>query len=156
MALMRAVAAMLIMIVASSAAAGGIELRQFDDPVMQARYHDLTAAMRCPLCENQAIGDSNAPIAADMRDRVYQLLQEGRSDIEIVDYMVQRFGEYILYNPRLENRTYLLWGLPIALVMLGALVVLLMIRARRNASSKALSAEERQRVEALINRKRPS
>ncbi|MGO2242769.1 MAG: cytochrome c-type biogenesis protein [Halomonas sp.] len=156
MALMRAVAAMLIMIVAFSAAAGGIELRQFDDPVMQARYHDLTATMRCPLCENQAIGDSNAPIAADMRDRIYQLLQEGRSDIEIVDHMVQRFGEYILYNPRLENRTYLLWGLPIALVILGALVVLLMIRARRNASAKALSAEERQRVEALINRKRPS
>ncbi|WP_235041447.1 cytochrome c-type biogenesis protein [Vreelandella profundi] len=156
MALIRVVAAMMIMIIASSAAAGGIELRQFDDPVMQARYYDLTAAMRCPLCENQAIGDSNAPIAADMRDRVYQLLQEGRSDIEIVDHMVQRFGEYILYNPRLENRTYLLWGLPIALVLLGALVVVLMVRARRNASAKALSAEERQRVEALVNRKRSS
>ena len=91
-----------------------------------------------------------------MRERVYQLLQEGQSDIEIVNHMVQRFGEYILYNPRLESRTYLLWGLPIALVLLGALVVVLMIRARRNASAKALSAEERQRIDALINRKRSS
>jgi cytochrome c-type biogenesis protein CcmH len=120
---------------------------------MEKRYRDLTASMRCPLCENQAIDDSDAPISADMRERVYQLLQDGQSDIEIVNHMVQRFGEYILYNPRLESRTYLLWGLPIALVLLGALVVVLMIRARRHASAKALSAEERRRIEALINRK---
>ena len=78
------------------------------------------------------------------------------SDIEIINHMVQRFGEYILYNPRLENRTYLLWGLPIGLVVLGMLVVVLMVRARRNASAKALSAEERARLDALINRERSS
>ena len=153
MALMRTMAALLLLVIAFGAAAGGIELREFDDPVMEKRYHDLTASMRCPLCENQAIDDSDAPISADMRDRVYQLLQDGQSDIEIINHMVQRFGEYILYNPRLESRTYLLWGLPIALVLLGAMVVVLMIRARRNASAKALSAEERQRIDALTNRK---
>jgi cytochrome c-type biogenesis protein CcmH len=149
-------AALLLLITACSAVAAGIELRQFDDPVMEKRYHDLTGSMRCPLCENQAIDDSDAPISGDMRDRVYLLLQDGQSDIEIINHMVQRFGEYILYNPRLEGRTYLLWGLPIALVLLGAIVVVLMIRARRNASAKALSAEERHRIDALINRKRPS
>jgi len=156
MALMRTMAALLLLVIAFGAAAGGIELREFDDPVTEKRYRDLTASMRCPLCENQAIDDSDAPISGDMRERVYQLLQDGQSDIEIVNHMVQRFGEYILYNPRLESRTYLLWGLPIALVLLGALVVVLMIRARRNASAKALSAEERQRIDALINRKRSS
>lgn len=156
MALMRTLAILTLLAMTSGAVAGGIELRQFDDPVMETRYHDLTASMRCPLCENQAIGDSDAPISGDMRDRVYLLLQDGQSDIEIVDHMVQRFGEYILYNPRLENRTYLLWGLPIALVLLGAMVVIMMIRARRNASAKALSVEERRRIDALINRKRPS
>lgn len=156
MALRRAMAALLLLVIAFGAAAGGIELREFDDPVMEKRYRDLTTSMRCPLCENQAIGDSDAPISADMRERVYQLLQDGQSDIEIINHMVQRFGEYILYNPRLENRTYLLWGLPIGLVLLGAIVVVLMIRARRNASAKALSPEERQRIEALTNRKRSS
>lgn len=156
MALMRTMAALLLLVLAFGAVAGGIELREFDDPVMEKRYNDLTASMRCPLCENQAIDDSDAPISGDMRDRVYQLLQDGQSDIEIINHMVQRFGEYILYNPRLESRTYLLWGLPIALVLLGAMVVVLMVRARRNASAKTLSAEERQRIDALTNRKRSS
>jgi cytochrome c-type biogenesis protein CcmH len=156
MALIRSFATILILMFSAGALAGGIEVREFDDPVMEKRYRDLTASMRCPLCENQAIDDSDAPISGDMRDRVYLLLQDGQSDIEIVDHMVQRFGEYILYNPRLENRTYLLWGLPIALVLLGTVVVIMMVRARRNASAKALNAEERARLDALINRERSS
>ncbi|GEK51796.1 cytochrome c-type biogenesis protein [Vreelandella venusta] len=156
MALIRLMLTVALLTLASGALAGGIEIREFDDPVMEQRYHDLTASMRCPLCENQAINDSDAPISADMRERVYQLLQDGQSDIEIVNHMVQRFGEYILYNPRLENRTYLLWGLPLGLVMLGVVVVVMMVRARRNASAKALSAEERARLDALINRERSS
>ncbi|PRY65162.1 cytochrome c-type biogenesis protein CcmH [Vreelandella songnenensis] len=144
-----------LVLTALSAAAGGIEVREFDDPLLAQRYHDLTASMRCPLCENQAIGDSDAPISADMRERVYRMLQEGRADSEIINHMVERFGDYILYNPRLESRTYLLWGLPVGLGVVGCLVVVLVVRARRNASAKALSAEERARLDALIDR-RPS
>ncbi|MEA2118939.1 cytochrome c-type biogenesis protein [Halovibrio sp. HP20-50] len=153
MALIRLILALTMLVMASGAVAAGIELREFDDPVKEKRYHDLTSSMRCPLCENQAIDDSDAPISADMRERVYRLIEDGQSDTEIINHMVQRFGEYILYNPRLENRTYLLWGLPFALVLLGVVIVVLMIRARRHASAKALSAEERQRIDALINRK---
>jgi cytochrome c-type biogenesis protein CcmH len=138
----------------STALAGGIEVRDFDNPVQKERYRDLTLSMRCPLCENQAIGDSDAPISGDMRDRVYTLLQDGKSDTEIVGYMVRRFGEYILYNPRLENRTYLLWGIPVALLLAGVLLVVLVVRARRNASAASLSARERARLDELINRKR--
>ena len=128
----------------------------FDGPAMEESYKDLTASMRCPLCENQAIDDSDAPISADMRERVYRLLQDGQSDTEIINHMVTRFGEYILYNPRLDNRTYLLWGIPAALVLSGTLLVVLLVRARRNASAAALSAEERARLDELINRKRSS
>ncbi len=156
MALIRMLSVAFVLMFSASAIAGGIEVREFDDPVTEKRYRDLTASMRCPLCENQAIDDSDAPISADMRERVYLLLQDGQSDIEIIDHMVQRFGDYILYNPRLENRTYLLWGLPIGLVVIGFTVVVLMIRARRHASAKALSAEERARLDALINRERSS
>lgn len=130
------------------------EMRQFDDPVTEQRYRDLTASLRCPKCENQAIDDSESPIAEDMRDRVYALLQDGRADVEILNFMVDRFGDYVLYNPRLEGRTYLLWGLPGALVLLGGLLVMLIVRSRRHASASALSREERERLDALINRER--
>lgn len=143
-----------VVLVPLLAQAGGIEVRQFDDPVTERRYQELTATLRCPKCQNQAIGDSDSPIAGDMRERVYLLLQDGRSDKEILDFMVRRFGDYVLYNPRLEGRTLLLWGLPAALVLLGALVVVLMVRARRRASASRLSAEERARLDALINRER--
>ncbi|TDX29873.1 cytochrome c-type biogenesis protein CcmH [Modicisalibacter xianhensis] len=143
----------LSMLVAGAVTAA-IEVRQFDDPVLQQRYDSLAASLRCPKCANQAIGDSDSPIAGDMRERVALLLEEGRSDREIQDYMIDRFGEYVLYNPRLTDRTWLLWGLPAVLVVLGAAVIALIVRARRNASNRALSAEERQRLEALINRER--
>lgn len=156
MALIRIIAAAILLTFALIAAAGGIELREFDDPVLAQRYHDLTASMRCPLCENQAIGDSDSPISGDMRERVYEMLQDGRSDSEIVSHMVERFGDYILYNPRLEKRTYLLWGLPMGLGVLGLVLLMLIIRARRKSSAKALSAEERARLDALIQRRRSS
>lgn len=158
MALMRRslalVAALLLLVLAGTAQAAAIELREFDDPVMEERYRDLTASLRCPTCQNQAINDSDAPVSGDMRDRVYELLQDGRSDIEIRSHMVERFGDYVLYNPRLEGRTLLLWGLPAGLALLGLVVVGLLVRSRRNASARALSDEERARLDALINRER--
>ncbi|GHC23933.1 cytochrome c-type biogenesis protein [Aidingimonas halophila] len=148
----RCLAVICLSLVAGMAVAD--EVREFGHPVMEQRYRELTASLRCPKCENQAIDDSNSPVSADMRDRVYALLQEGRSDREIQDFMVDRFGDYVLYNPRLEGRTYLLWGLPAVLVVVGAIVVLLIVRARRRASAQALSADERARLNELIDRER--
>ncbi|MEC7296195.1 MAG: cytochrome c-type biogenesis protein, partial [Pseudomonadota bacterium] len=91
MAIIRWIVTAMLLATAGSVMAGGIEVREFDDPVLEKRYRDLTASMRCPLCENQAIDDSDAPISADMRERVYVLLNEGRADIEIINHMVQRF-----------------------------------------------------------------
>ncbi|MCE8003936.1 cytochrome c-type biogenesis protein [Billgrantia ethanolica] len=145
---------MLTLLMASTLQAGAIEVREFDDPVMEQRYRSLTASLRCPTCENQAINDSDAPVSRDMRDRVYMMLMDGRADMEIRDHMVERFGNYVLYNPRLEGRTFLLWGLPAGLVLAGGVLVALVVRARRNASARELSAEERARLESLINRGR--
>ncbi|PWV79788.1 cytochrome c-type biogenesis protein [Halomonas sp. A11-A] len=155
MALMRnLITTLALLLMAGLAQAAAIEVREFDDPVLEQRYRSLTASLRCPTCENQAINDSDAPVSGDMRDRVYLLLHEGVSDIEIRDHMVQRFGDYVLYNPRLEGRTFLLWGLPAGLVLLAALLVVLIVRSRQNASAQALTAEERARLQALINRER--
>ncbi|MBY5927884.1 cytochrome c-type biogenesis protein CcmH [Halomonas denitrificans] len=136
--------------------AEAIEVRRFESAVTEQRYQSLTATLRCPKCENQAIGDSNSPIAADMRDKVYEQLNDGRSDKEIIDFMVQRFGDYVLYNPRLEGRTLLLWGLPGALVVVGGLALWAIIRSRRRVSVRQLSAEEQARLDELIDRERRS
>ncbi|KPQ29518.1 MULTISPECIES: cytochrome c-type biogenesis protein [unclassified Halomonas] len=156
MALIRLLSLAALLCLALPAWSAGVEIREFDDPVTEQRYRDLTASMRCPLCDNQAIDDSDAPISVDMRQRVYQLLNEGQSDTEIIHHMVQRFGDYILYNPRLERRTYLLWGLPVGLLILAVVVVALIVRTRRHASAKALSADEQARLNALIERKESS
>lgn len=149
-----ALVGIMMMLMAGTLQAGAIEVREFDDPVMEQRYRSLTASLRCPTCENQAINDSDAPVSGDMRERVYQMLMDGRADMEIRDHMVDRFGNYVLYNPRLEGRTFLLWGLPAGLVLAGGILVALVVRARRNASARELSAEERARLDALINRGR--
>ncbi|MCC5883773.1 MAG: cytochrome c-type biogenesis protein CcmH [Halomonas sp.] len=149
-----ALVGIMLMLMAGTLQAGAIEVREFDDPVMEQRYRSLTASLRCPTCENQAINDSDAPVSGDMRERVYQMLMDGRADMEIRDHMVDRFGNYVLYNPRLEGRTFLLWGLPAGLVLAGGILVALVVRARRNASARELSAEERARLDALINRGR--
>ncbi|QOR37600.1 cytochrome c-type biogenesis protein CcmH [Billgrantia diversa] len=142
----------MLLLAAGMAHGGAVEVREFSNPVLEQRYQSLTASMRCPKCQNQAIDDSDSPISKDMRERVYAMLQDGRSDIEIRNHMVQRFGDYVLYNPRLEGRTYLLWGLPAALVVAGGILVMLLVRARRNASVRALDDNERRRLESLINR----
>ncbi|MDC8802705.1 cytochrome c-type biogenesis protein CcmH [Halomonas pacifica] len=154
MALMTRAGLLLLLLITSVPvlADSAIEVRDFERPVMAERYRDLTASLRCPKCDAQAIDSSNSPVAADMRERVADLLREGRSDKEILDYMVARFGEFVLYNPRLDERTWLLWGLPFVLVMIGAFIVAVFVRKRKHAQARALSAEEREYLNALFNR----
>lgn len=154
MALMIRAGLLLLLLVTSIPvlAESAIEVREFESPVMAERYRDLTASLRCPKCDAQAVDSSDSLVAADMRERVADLLREGRSDKEILDYMVARFGEFVLYNPRLDERTWLLWGLPFVLVMFGGVIVAVFVRKRRHVRVRALSAEEREHLNALVNR----
>ncbi|WP_372438935.1 cytochrome c-type biogenesis protein, partial [Pandoraea sputorum] len=97
------------------------------------RFAELTGDLRCPKCQNQDIADSNAPIAADLRKEIYRLLEEGRSNRQIVDYMVDRYGEFVRYKPTLTARTWLLWFGPAGLLIVGGAVVALIVRRRRLA-----------------------
>ena len=104
-------------------AAGAIEsVAPFPDPAVQARYERITAELRCLVCQNQSIADSNAPLAADLRREVREMISAGRSDAEIQQFMVDRYGEWILYRPRLTAQTLLLWGAPALLLVVGLLV----------------------------------
>ena len=106
--------------------------QQFDDPVLQTRYEAIIAEIRCPMCQNEAIKDSNAMIAEDLRREVARLLTEGRSDAEIYDFLVERYGEFVLYRPRASGRTLYLWLAP-GLLLLGGVLLLVQVLRRRMA-----------------------
>jgi cytochrome c-type biogenesis protein CcmH len=117
-----------------------IETYQFDSPEQEARFRQLGYELRCPKCQNQAIGDSDAEISGDLRAEVYRMLKDGATDDEIKEFMVARYGRYVLYNPPLDKHTLILWFGPAVLLILGGIFVGLRVRQ----SKKALEARESQ------------
>lgn len=106
--------------------------KAFDDPVLQARYEKIIDEVRCLKCQNQTIKDSNAFLAADLRREIRRMLEEGKSDQEIFDFLVTRYGEFALYRPRMSGKTLILWLAP-GLLLLGGAFVLVNILRRRMA-----------------------
>ena len=102
----------------------------FDDPEMQARYESLIDEIRCVVCQNQTIKDSNAFLANDLRREIRRLMTEGKTDAEITDFLVARYGEFVLYRPRMRGSTLILWLAPIGLLLLGGMVVANVVRGR--------------------------
>lgn len=129
------------------------EAYEFADEETRERYQRFIEDLRCPKCQNQNLSGSNAPIAQDLRKALYQQLEQGSSDDEIVDFMVTRYGDYILYKPPLEARTILLWASPALLLALG-LALVLRSRSRRSVQASAvaddLSPQERERLARLL------
>ncbi len=103
---------------------------QFQDSVEEARFHALAAELRCVMCQNQSLADSNALIALSLRHEVLELMRKGNSDAQIKDFLVARYGEFVLYKPRVEPNTWLLWLGPLALLLIGAGVVAVIVRKR--------------------------
>lgn len=115
---------------------------QFRDAAEEAHFHALAAELRCVMCQNQSLADSNALIALQLRREVLDLMRQGRSDPEIKEYLVQRYGEFVLYRPRVEGRTWLLWLGPAVLLLVGAGVVTAIVRRRKPVSSSSDDAQE--------------
>jgi cytochrome c-type biogenesis protein CcmH len=107
------------------------------DPTLEARARTISSELRCLVCQNQSIDDSAAPLARDLRLLVRERLKEGDSDQQVIDYLVQRFGEFILLRPRFEWQTLLLWLTPLATLILGALAVFTAMRRRRADETEA-------------------
>ena len=122
------------------------------DPVAEKRLQHLSEELRCLVCQNQTIADSNAELAQDLRREIRAMIRDGRSDKEIIDFMVVRYGDFVLYRPPVKGITLLLWGGPIALMLLGvfALQRYLRQRARRMADDQPLTADEAGRADALL------
>lgn len=107
---------------------------QFRDAAEATRFHDLVAELRCVMCQNQSLADSNAQIAVDLRREVLDLMRAGRSDQQIRDFLVARYGEFVLYRPRVSPTTWLLWFGPLLFVLAGGLVIRRLLRRDRTAA----------------------
>ena len=122
-----------------------------DDPVLEQRVVQLTSELRCLVCQNQSLADSHADLAADLRNQVRDMMRAGKSDAEIRDFMVQRYGDFVLYRPPFKATTVLLWTGPFALLLAGFVGLVAYLRRRRaRADERELSAEERARAQALL------
>jgi len=104
--------------------------KAFEDPAMQARYEQLIAEVRCVTCQNQSIKDSSAFIASDLRREIRRLMSEGKSDVEITDFLVTRYGDFVLYRPRFSGKTLVLWIAPFLLVLIGGVAIFQVVRHR--------------------------
>lgn len=119
-----------LMLVAAPIALAVDTGQAFDDPVLQARYEKLIGEVRCLVCQNQTIKDSNAFLAQDLRREIRRLIEEGKTDAEIGEFLVDRYGEFALYRPRMSGKTILLWLSPLLLIGVGGYVVTRVIRGR--------------------------
>lgn len=120
-----------------------------DDPALEARAREISAELRCMVCQNQSIDDSNADLARDLRLLVRDRLVDGDSNEEVIDYVVSRYGEFVLLKPRFSPKTWLLWGAPALLVVIGGIVVWRLSKSRR-APDRLLSPAEEERLERLL------
>lgn len=142
------------LLVISLSSFAAIEVHEFDNEVDRLRYQTFIDEMRCPKCQNQNLAGTNSPIAEDLRRELVFMIKDGKSDKEIVDFMVERYGEFILYRPRLSPATMLLWGAPVLLLVCGVILLLLIVRRRRRldvVTNTHLSTAEQERLETLLS-----
>nr|MBF0683150.1 cytochrome c-type biogenesis protein CcmH [Pseudomonas sp.] len=148
---------MLLALCVAGAAHGAIDAYEFNSEAERQRYRTLVEELRCPKCQNQNIADSNAPIAMDLRREIFRMLEEGKSDEQIVDFLVDRYGDFVRYKPPVDARTLVLWYGPVVLLVFGFGVVgvILLRRRRSNApgTSPTLSEAERARLATLLDKK---
>jgi cytochrome c-type biogenesis protein CcmH len=125
----------LIFLLLLSPFAYAVDAYQFNNPEQQTAYNSLVSELRCLVCQNQTIGDSNAELAADLRRQVYEMLQQGKSKQEIQTFMTDRYGDFVLYNPPFKAKTGLLWLGPVSFLIIGILAIVLFIRRKKNLDS---------------------
>lgn len=135
-----------------------VETYDFDNDIDRQRYHQFVDELRCPKCQNQNLDGSNAPIAKDLRRELHRLIQDGRTDAQIVEFMVDRYGDFVLYRPRFNAETAVLWLAPAIFLIAGLLVLITVFKRQRPLlsapdNSAALDVDEQQRLKALLNDK---
>ena len=126
---------------------------EFKDPVMQDRYMSLIKEIRCLVCQNESLADSQADLAGDLRKDIYNMMGGGKSNEEIIDFLVQRYGDFVLYNPPLEGKTVLLWFLPFVFLIMAVVTVVYFVRQRAALSGQGLSVDEKEELDRFLSEK---
>ncbi len=131
-----------------------IEVHSFDDPQQEVLYKQLIDELRCLVCQNQNLADSNAELAQDLRRQTYEMVKRGATREEVVTYMVQRYGDFVLYRPPFKSSTLLLWVGPFVILGVGVLVLVGFIRSRAKEQTPELTKEQQERAERLLGDKK--
>ncbi len=125
-----------------STTANALEPIDYQSPAEEQRFKSLTAELRCVMCQNQSIADSNAPIAHDLRVEVLKLMREGKTNAQIKQYLVDRYTDFVLYEPPMKKSTWLLWLGPFLILLLGAGAIFVIIRRKNTAPSAPIDSSE--------------
>ena len=123
---------------------------EFPDPAQEQRYKELTAELRCLVCQNQSLADSNSDLAQDLRREVYRMLIEGDNNEDIIEYLVARYGDFVLYRPPFKLTTWLLWLGPVIFLIIGICIAVSLTRKQK---TRVLNAEEQEYADQLLNEK---
>ena len=153
----------IILLLLVSCSSYAVDTRQLSDPEQQETYESLTKELRCLVCQNQTIADSNAELAADLRRQVYEMLQQGKSRQEIIQFMTDRYGDFVLYKPPFKGKTSLLWIAPVVFLFVGLITVFFFIRRKKavaNLHSQAgdleMDVEKQKKIRSLLEKGDPS
>ncbi len=122
----------------------------FDDPAKEARFRKFSEELRCLVCQNQSLADSNAELALDLRRELYKMIQNDATDEEIISFMVDRYGDFVLYKPPVKPVTWMLWFGPFALIVIGLVILVRVIRNTGKQAATEISPEEQKRLDALL------
>ena len=137
--------------VSPPASADAEALREFDSPAQRERYMNLLEELRCLVCQNESLASSGAGLAQDLRDEVYRLVViEDRSNEAAIEFLTERYGDFVLYRPPVQPSTWLLWFGPLIMLAIGAAVLVAVVRRRRSEPPPELDASERARAERLL------
>jgi len=127
-----------------------LEAFKFDSKAEEQHFKDLIEELRCLVCQNQSLLDSDAELAHDLRAEVYDMIQAGKSDEEIVTFLVERYGDFVLYNPPVKPSTWLIWFGPFVLLLIAAFLLLRAVRRQKNTPAHEITPEERARLDAIL------
>jgi cytochrome c-type biogenesis protein CcmH len=142
----------LVLLFISVTSHAAIETYRFENASQEESYKKLVAELRCLVCQNQSLSDSNAELAHDMRRKTYELIIAGKTDNEIVDFMVARYGDFVMYNPPVKSTTILLWFGPLLFLLLAATVVFVFVRKQKQKKkTPAVSEQQQQQVHKLLD-----
>ena len=145
------VLALCLLLGAGTAHAGvTLEAFKFETPAQELHFKKLIEELRCLVCQNQSLSDSDAELAHDLRAEVYDMVQDGKTDAEIVDFLVARYGDFVLYNPPVKPSNYLIWFGPFVLLLIAGFLLLRAVRRQKSSPAPEITPEERARLDAIL------